>query len=121
MTTLLNIDRRRLRDHFAARRCRLRTSCRPPAAHGRGDRRSSPSALPDGPGRAQLRRRPRGRCADGEAPRASLRPARSRATIETNGCWMVLKNIERDPEYKRCSTRCLDEVDARSSPTARAG
>ncbi len=25
--------------------------------------------------------------------------------IDTSGCWMVLKNIERDPEYKRCWTR----------------
>ena len=30
--------------------------------------------------------------------------------IETNGCWMVLKNIESDPEYKRLLDESLDEV-----------
>jgi hypothetical protein len=30
--------------------------------------------------------------------------------IETNGCWMVLKNIESDPEYKRLLDDSLDEV-----------
>lgn len=30
--------------------------------------------------------------------------------IETNGCWMVLKNIELDPEYKRLLDESLDEV-----------
>lgn len=30
--------------------------------------------------------------------------------IDTNGCWMVLKNIERDPEYKRLLDETLDEV-----------
>lgn len=31
-------------------------------------------------------------------------------TIETNGCWMVLKNIELDPEYKTLLDDTLDEV-----------
>ena len=30
--------------------------------------------------------------------------------IESNGCWMVLKNIELDPEYKRLLDESLDEV-----------
>jgi len=30
--------------------------------------------------------------------------------IETNGCWMVLKNIESDAEYKRLLDESLDEV-----------
>jgi cupin superfamily protein len=30
--------------------------------------------------------------------------------IETNGCWMVLKNIERDAEYKALLDETLDEV-----------
>jgi len=30
--------------------------------------------------------------------------------IDTNGCWMVLKNIERDPEYKRLLDESLDEA-----------
>ena len=30
--------------------------------------------------------------------------------IETNGCWMVLKNIEADAEYKRLLDESLDEV-----------
>jgi Cupin superfamily protein len=31
-------------------------------------------------------------------------------TIDSNGCWMVLKNIERDPDYKRLLDDLLDEV-----------
>ena len=30
--------------------------------------------------------------------------------IDTNGCWMVLKKIEADFEYKRLLDECLDEV-----------
>jgi hypothetical protein len=30
--------------------------------------------------------------------------------IETNGCWMVLKNIELDSPYSRLLDECLDEV-----------
>lgn len=30
--------------------------------------------------------------------------------IDSNGCWMVLKNIELDPEYKRLLDETLDEV-----------
>ena len=31
-------------------------------------------------------------------------------TIDTNGCWMVLKNIELDPDYSRLLDEALDEV-----------
>ncbi len=31
--------------------------------------------------------------------------------IDSNDCWMVLKNIERDPEYKRLLDDCLEEVE----------
>lgn len=31
-------------------------------------------------------------------------------TIDSNDCWMVLKNIERDPEYKRLLDESLDQV-----------
>ena len=30
--------------------------------------------------------------------------------IETNGCWMVLKNIEQQPAYRELLDACLDEV-----------
>jgi hypothetical protein len=30
--------------------------------------------------------------------------------IETNGCWMVLKNIERDPDYAKLVDEALNEV-----------
>ena len=30
--------------------------------------------------------------------------------IENNDCWMVLKNIESDPQYKALLDQCLDEV-----------
>ena len=32
--------------------------------------------------------------------------------VETNGCWMVLKNIEQDPAYKALLDQTLDEVNA---------
>ncbi len=45
-----------------------------------------------------------------EAPRVSLPAGEVARGIETNGCWMVLKNIEVDPDYKRLLDECLDEV-----------
>lgn len=48
---------------------------------------------------------------DPQAVRRSDRPVGDIAReIETNGCWMVLKNIERDPAYKALMDRALDEV-----------
>ena len=46
----------------------------------------------------------------GEAPRADLSPGEIARTIETNGNWMVLKNIENDPEYRALLNETLDEV-----------
>jgi hypothetical protein len=46
----------------------------------------------------------------GEAPREDLSPGEIARGIETNGCWMVLKHIEQDPEYKRLLDETLDEV-----------
>jgi Cupin superfamily protein len=48
--------------------------------------------------------------ASGEAPQADLTPGEIARGIETNGCWMVLKHIEQDPEYKRLLDEALDEV-----------
>ena len=49
--------------------------------------------------------------ASGEAPRIEDQTAGQIAhDIETNGCWMVLKNIEQDPEYDRLLDETLDEV-----------
>lgn len=45
-----------------------------------------------------------------EAPRVNQSPGEVARGIETNGCWMVLKNIEVDPDYKRLLDECLDEV-----------
>ena len=48
---------------------------------------------------------------DPDAVQRSQEPAGDIARgIETNGCWMVLKNIEEDPEYKRLLDESLDEV-----------
>ena len=44
------------------------------------------------------------------APRAELSPGEVARGIATNGCWMVLKNIERDPDYARLLDSSLDEV-----------
>ena len=49
--------------------------------------------------------------ADPDAVRRSEEPPGEVARgIETNGCWMVLKNIELDPDYKRLLDESLDEV-----------
>jgi hypothetical protein len=49
--------------------------------------------------------------ADPSAVRSSDEPVGEIARqIETNRCWMVLKNIERDPEYKALLDETLDEV-----------
>jgi hypothetical protein len=44
------------------------------------------------------------------APRIDQSPGEIARGIETNGCWMVLKNIESDPPYGRLLDECLDEV-----------
>lgn len=43
--------------------------------------------------------------------RSDLPPGEIARTIETNGLWMVLKRIERLPEYKRLLDEALDEVE----------
>jgi hypothetical protein len=48
--------------------------------------------------------------ASGEAPREELSPGEIARGIETNGCWMVLKHIEQDPDYKQLLDETLDEV-----------
>lgn len=48
----------------------------------------------------------------GDAPRAALTPREVVETIESNGCWMVLKNVEQDPAYAALLDACLDEVEA---------
>ena len=44
------------------------------------------------------------------APRLDLSPGEIVRTIDTNGCWMVLKNIEQQPAYHRLLDEALDEV-----------
>ena len=51
----------------------------------------------------------------GEAPRLDLPPGEIARGIDTNGCWMVLKRIERDPAYARPARR------RRSTRRPRAG
>jgi hypothetical protein len=43
---------------------------------------------------------------------APLSPGEVARTIETNGCWMVLKNIEQDPGYKALLDELLDPMEA---------
>lgn len=47
----------------------------------------------------------------GQARRAALRPGEIVRTLADNGCWMVLKHIETDPEYASLLTSCVDEVE----------
>jgi len=46
----------------------------------------------------------------GAAPVLEQSPGDVARGIETNGCWMVLKNIERDPQYAKLLNDALDEV-----------
>jgi hypothetical protein len=46
----------------------------------------------------------------GEAPRLDATPGEIARGIDTNGCWMVLKNIEQDSEYNALLDETLDEV-----------
>jgi hypothetical protein len=46
----------------------------------------------------------------GEAPRLDATPGEIARGIATNGCWMVLKNIEQDPAYRALLDETLDEV-----------
>ncbi|MEA2347529.1 MAG: hypothetical protein QOG62_1316 [Thermoleophilaceae bacterium] len=47
----------------------------------------------------------------GEAPRVDMGPGQIARGIETNGCWMVLKNIEQEPAYRDLLNRALDDVE----------
>jgi hypothetical protein len=46
----------------------------------------------------------------GEAPKLDQTPGQVAREIESNGSWMVLKNIEQDAEYNRLLDEALDEV-----------
>jgi hypothetical protein len=46
----------------------------------------------------------------GEAPRLDASPGEIARGIETNGCWMVLKRVESDPEYRDLLEQSLSEV-----------
>jgi hypothetical protein len=48
--------------------------------------------------------------ASGVAEQVDMSPGEIARTIETNRTWMVLKNIEQHPDYKRLLDECLDEV-----------
>jgi len=47
----------------------------------------------------------------GDAPIVDLQPGEIARGIETNGCWMVLKNIEQLPAYCELLNTALDEVE----------
>jgi ribosomal protein L16 Arg81 hydroxylase len=46
----------------------------------------------------------------GEAPRLDQTPGEVARGIESNGCWMVLKNVEQDPAYRALLDETLEEV-----------
>lgn len=46
----------------------------------------------------------------GEAPRLDATPGEIARGIETNGCWMVLKRVETDPEYLDLLEQSLSQV-----------
>jgi len=47
----------------------------------------------------------------GAAPQLDLSPAQIVRSIDSNGCWMVLKNVEFDTEYAALLNACLDDVE----------
>lgn len=49
--------------------------------------------------------------ADGNAPALEATPGEIARGIDTNGCWMVLKNIEQVPAYRDLLDELLDEVE----------
>lgn len=51
--------------------------------------------------------------ANAEVPRLDLPPAEVARGIEENGCWMVLKRIETDPQYRQLLDETLAEATAR--------
>jgi ribosomal protein L16 Arg81 hydroxylase len=44
-------------------------------------------------------------------PRTGLSVEETIERIEECGSWMVIKNVERDPEYRELMDRCIDEVE----------
>lgn len=52
------------------------------------------------------------------APRTGLSPEETVRRIEECNSWLVLKNVERDPEYGQLLERCLEEVRAHSEAVA---
>lgn len=53
---------------------------------------------------------------DGRAEQVDLSPGDIVRTIDTNGCWIVLKNIEQDEEYAALLDRCLDQLEPELTP-----
>ena len=49
---------------------------------------------------------------DGDAPRTDLSPGEIARTIDTNGCWMVLKNIEFNSDYEQLVDETMAEIPA---------
>lgn len=47
----------------------------------------------------------------GDAPRRDLTPGEIVRSLADSGCWMVLKNVEQDPEYRALLDSCLDELE----------
>ena len=56
----------------------------------------------------------------GQTPRNGLSPEETIRRIEECSSWLVLKNVERDPEYAELLDRCLGEVE-RAAPDLTAG
>ena len=52
----------------------------------------------------------------GAAPRVDLTPGEVVRGIASNGCWIVLKNVEQDPEYAALLDQCLDDVEPAVTP-----
>jgi hypothetical protein len=56
---------------------------------------------------------------DGVAPHTGLTIEETIRRIETHNSWMVLQNVEQDPEYKTLLHACVDEIRAGAEPIRR--
>ena len=53
-------------------------------------------------------------------PANGLTPAQTVRTIEENGSWMVMKRVERDPDYADLAASCLDALAPATAPATGA-
>jgi len=110
MTASLTIDRDRFRSSFANRATAVRHALTDHPLLTVEAIAELADALPEQQVEHNLGRLPLVVADPDAVQRAELAPGEVARGIETNGCWMVLKNIEADPGYAQLLDACLDEI-----------